>query len=681
MSFKSYLKSKVKYTLGIASLAAILSQLIFPVLSLQASAARFNFLPGDGEMITGRNITQADTTWGNPITGTAPNEFRGMVYYHNGYEGIVAENTKIKVNIPATSTNKTIKITGSVSADNAETITSTVIDGNIIGNNGLVVSFDQDVNVEFIPGSVKWFPNANQFTNTDLALTPLPSGQTGDGIVSANGINLGNINGCWNYAGFVTFGFKTLVKEAPALSLVKSVKNDTNGEVAYVKTTNAEVGNSLTYKVEATNSGSVSMANAIVKDTLPAGVTFTPNTVLQYKNGATVPTLLTTAEEGQFFGAGLNIGTLPAGKNIKNTFVFQAKVDLSAKNSMINTALITAAGLSASDTAKVNIIAPNIVKSKSAYNITKTEPAVIAEAGNSIEYTLTTKNTGTAAVSNFVVEDDLSTVLNYSEIVSISDSGSIVNVSGAKTVRWAPVAINPGQTITRKFTVKIVNPLPTTPNELKLVNTYGNLVTITIKRPPVPPQMSVAKYVRDITTGESNFVKSNQAYAGDILEYRINFVNIGTVPADAIKIYDVLPANTQYVAGTTTISRNGGNEQTLPDGIVAGGIKLDTVAAGEAGYIKFRVITSTGIAKGETLTNNGYLVFSEKTISDSASTVIVAKGTVAAPVTSLPKTGPGSLPGASTFVFTFLMGIAFLYAKYKKNIFAEENLIYSNLVA
>ena len=199
MSFKTYLKSKVKYTLGIASLAAIISQLIFPVLSSQASAARFNFMAGDEEMITGTNITQKSTSWGNPITGTASNEFRGMIYYHNGYKDITAENTKIKINIPSSSTNKTIKITGSISADNAETVTSTVVDGKIVGLDGLIVNLDQDVNVEFIPGSVKWFPNAKQYTNTDLALTPLPAGQTGDSIVSANGINLGNINGCWDY--------------------------------------------------------------------------------------------------------------------------------------------------------------------------------------------------------------------------------------------------------------------------------------------------------------------------------------------------------------------------------------------------------------------------------------------------------------------------------------------------
>ena len=677
MSFKTYLKSKVKYTLGIASLAAIISQLIFPVLSSQASAARFNFMAGDEEMITGTNITQKSTSWGNPITGTASNEFRGMIYYHNGYKDITAENTKIKINIPSSSTNKTIKITGSISADNAETVTSTVVDGKIVGLDGLIVNLDQDVNVEFIPGSVKWFPNAKQYTNTDLALTPLPAGQTGDSIVSANGINLGNINGCWDYAGYVTFGFKTIVKEAPTLSLTKSVINETKGETAFQKTTNAEVNDTVTYKVESINSGSTSVANAIVKDTLPGSVSFIPNTLVQYKNGSTTPTVLTTAEADQFFGTGLNMGTLIAGQNIKNTFTFKAKVNQTSSNCLINTALITAASLSASDTAKVCLIAPNIVKSKSAYNLTKSEPAVIAESGDSIEYTLTTKNTGTAAISNFVIEDDLSTVLNYSEIVSISDGGSIISVSGGKTVRWSAVTINPGQTITRKFTVKIVNPLPTTPNELKLTNVYGNLVTVLIKKPVIPPQMSIAKYVRDITSGDSNFVKSNQAYAGDTLEYRINFVNTGVVSADAIKIYDVLPANTQYIVGTTVISRNGGNEQTLPDGITAGGIKLDTVAAGEAGYIKFRVITSTGLAKGETLTNNAYLAFSDKTISDSANTVIVAKGTVAAPKTSLPTTGPGNLPGATTFVFTFLAGILFLYARYK-NLDIKENPVYAD---
>lgn len=682
MSFKNYLKSKVKYVLGIASLAAIVSQLVFPVLSSEASGARFNFLTGDLEMIRGANVTQGATGWTNPITGTAGDEFRGIVYYHNGMLDTVATNTRIKVNIPGATVNKTAKITGSISADNADTVTSTVVDGQLIGHDGLIVNFDQNVDLEFVPGSVKWFPDSSVSGGPNQVPVALPFGQTGNEIVSANGVKLGDIQGCWDHAGYVTFGFKSKAKAAPTLTLSKTVKNDTKGDVSLTHSTTAEAGNNLTYKVDVTNSGTEGLENVIVKDTLPGGVTYTPNTLVEYEHGSNMPVSLNASEASQFFSNGLNIGSLPAGQGVKTSFQFQAKVDANAHDCMINTALVTAAGLSASDTAKVCLVAPNIVKSKSAYNITKSEPANIAEAGNTIEYTLTTKNTGSASIQNFVIEDDLSQVLNYSDLVSVSDGGTIVTPNGVKTVRWEPVSIAPNQTVIRKFTVKVVNPLPVTPSELKLINFYGNQVVIIIKRPPVPPQMSVSKYVKDISTGEGNFVKSDQAYAGDILEYRINFTNIGTVPADQVRIYDTLPANTQFISGTTVISRNGGTEKTLPDGITAGGTVLDSVAVGESGYIKFRVSTSTGLAKGENLVNTVFLSYDHKTISDTASTVIVAKGTPIVPATtSLPKTGPGSLPGATTFMLTFLMGIAFLYTRYRKVAFAEEKQIYDGLIA
>ena len=674
MTFKTYLKSKLKYLMGVASLAAIVSQLLMPVGSTQAAQPRFNFLSGDYEMIRGVNYTQNETVWKNPVSGTVGDEFRGIVYYHNGVLNTTAENTRIKINIPGSTTNNSAKITGSISADNAETVTATVVDGQIVGRDGLIVNLNQDANLEFVPGSVKWFPEGSKTSVT------LPFGQSGNEIVSGNGLNIGGINGCWEFAGYVSFGFKTKAKITPStLTVSKTVKNVTAGETNFIEQTNAARGDEVLYHIDVNTSGSEPLENVIVKDELPSGVGFVSGSLVKITSGG--KTTISDSDAAKFFDGGLNIGTISGG-NTRTSFEFKAKVANNApEGCLTNKAIATAGSLSASDIAKVCVVAPNIVKQKTAFNVTKNEPAAIANPGDVIEYTLITKNTGSAPIANFVVEDDINRVLAYSDIVSISDSGQVVTENGAKIVRYAPVTINPGQTVTRKFTVKVVNPLPTSPSELKLINVYGNEVVIIIKRPPVPPSMTISKYVRNVTTGESNFVKSNQAFAGDVLEYRINFTNNGTVPVDQVKIYDVLPANTQYISGTTVISRNGATEQTLPDGIVAGGVTLDTVPVGESDYIKFRVTTSTGLASGQKLVNTGYLQFDKKTLSDTAETLIIAKGTTPVKTTPvLPKTGPyGAGAAAGGFLAAFTLGIAFLYLKYRRDVILPQTRIIDNL--
>lgn len=671
MSFKDYVKSKIKYVFGVATIATLISQLIFPALSTSATEPRFNFLPGDSEMIRGKNDTQNESVWKNPVSGVEGEDFRGIVYYHNGKVDTTARNTKIKVSIPESTANKSAKITGSISADNAETVTSTVVDGQIVGHDGLIVNLDKDTKLEFVPGSVKWFPSGSQ---TPVAF---PAGQTGNEIVSANGVNIGDINGCWEYAGYVTFGFKSIKEIVPETSVAisKTVKNDTLGG-SFIEKVDARVGDIVTYNIDVNTQSNVNLPTVTLKDTLPSQVTYKSGSLVKIVSGVVTP--LSDVQAGSLFGAGLNIGPVNAGSN-KTTIQFKANVVSTALNCFLNTALVTVSDKSDSDTAQVCIVAPNIVKHKSAFNITKNEAAKVANASDVIEYTLLTQNTGSASIANFVVEDDISNVLRYSTIVSISDNGQIVTSGNTKTVRWSPVTINSGGSVTRKFTVKVVASLPATPESLAMINVYGDEVNIPIVRPVVAPVMAISKYVRNVTSNETNFVKSNQALAGDTLEYRINYSNTGTVSVAVVKIFDQLPVNTSYVAGSSVLSRNSGAEVAIVDGVTAGGVYLNNVLVGESGYIRFKVTTSSGLAVGQSLLNTGFLTYGSKTISDTAITKTVAK-VVAVKGTSLPQTGP-SAAAASSFIVSFLMGISFLYLRYRKQVIAPENAMISDLLA
>lgn len=669
MSFKNYLKSKMRYLLGIAMIAALLSQLMAPLLSAKADAPRFNFLTGDYQMLEGLNASKGESVWKNPVAGVADEEFRGSVYYHNGMLDTVAKNTKIKINIPSETTNRSAKITASISADNAETITSTIVDGKLIGLNGLVVNLDRDADLEFVPGSVKWYPNSST-SNPGTAPTALPFGQTGNEAISGSGVNIGDIEGCWQYAGFLTFGFKTKAKsviQTESASIDKGVRNESNKGISFAKETSAKLSEIVEFNIDIVNTGETTLTGGILKDANPAGLDFVPGSMK--KIIGTAVTDVSDSDAAKFFNGGITLDNIAPGQKVTYQYKAFTTSPLKSGDKATNKAFLTAFDRTLDSTAIVNVIedlAPVIIKQKTGFNDTKgvNVESIESNIGDVITYTLTTNNVGNDG-TDFVIADDIAEVLDNAIVTSISDGGEMAT----KIIKWPSVRINPGDSIIRTFKVKI----KTVADGARFTNIYGNPVTVVVDVPQVTnPCLNMEKLVRNVSTDENTFVDSNQAYAGDMLEYLINYSNTGNGPADRVRISDVLPANTQYIAGTTRISRNGGSEQTVIDGITGNGIVLDTIPAGEYGFIKLRVMTSASLAVGQTLVNTASL----DTLSDTASTTIVAKAP-AATVPSLPKTGA---TGAGSFMVTMLMGMAFLYGKYRQLGLGNETEIIKSLL-
>lgn len=445
---------------------------------VDASGPRFNFLPGDHEMFRGANLTKGEEDWRDPVFGNAGDVFGGLIYYHNGMENTIAKNTIIKVDIPSMTQNKTAKLTATISADNATAISDT-----------LTVNLDTDTKIEFVPGSVRWFPDAEK---TGRAVKPLPGGQTGDEIVKG-GINIGDIQGCWEFAGFVSFKFKT-IKTEEKTEMAKIAKN------------------------------------------------------------------LTTGEEGT---------------------------------------------------------------------------SISAKPCEEVLYTLTTKNLGTED-KKIIVKDDISDILKSAEIINISDDGKIED----GFIVYPEVLLKKGETITRTFKVRIKENLGKV-DGLKMVNIYGNKVVVAIIFPEIKKEFSITKKVRNFTLNETDFRKENQAKAGDTLEYLIEFKNNSEEPGDNILVRDTLPQFVQYLEGTTIISKSGSREKSFIDGITDKGVNIGSLAQGESGYIKFKVIISSKVAPSEVLVNTAYLKHDDKEICDTAKTIIVAKEQVIAKAAgpSLPVTG------------------------------------------
>lgn len=124
---------------------------------------------------------------------------------------------------------------------------------------------------------------------------------------------------------------------------------------------------------------------------------------------------------------------------------------------------------------------------KSASNTTKNisdANGTTAGGGDVIRYTLTTTNRGKETIKKFIVNENISDVLDYAEVVDLG--GGTLGEEGQ--VSWPAVDLKAGQSITNTMSVKIKSPIPNTPAsssdaahfDMKMTNVYGNVVTINL---------------------------------------------------------------------------------------------------------------------------------------------------------------------------------------------------------
>jgi uncharacterized repeat protein (TIGR01451 family) len=134
-----------------------------------------------------------------------------------------------------------------------------------------------------------------------------------------------------------------------------------------------------------------------------------------------------------------------------------------------------------------------------------------AQPGDTIVYTLFAKNTGQATVSSFLMQENLSDVLDYADVVSL-DGGSIDNTTGE--VSWPTADIQADATLSHQITVKVKDPIPQTPVSLSdpghfdliMTNVYGNTININVPGTPVKTIENTSTTLVNTGPGTSLFV-------------------------------------------------------------------------------------------------------------------------------------------------------------------------------
>ena len=267
-----------------------------------------------------REANASNTTYADSIGLVSGHEYVVFVYYHNNAasnlnaSGVgVANGAYVKAQIPAVVNNGSTdtKAVGYVGASNASP-------GEVWDDISFSNTTGSDLKLRYVPGSttIHNLGSTNGQTMADsIVTTGAPLGY--------NALN-GVLNGCNEYAGYVTFRVSA---EQPNFTLTKQVHK--TGTTGWKETDAVNIGDSVDYLVTYKNTSTVAQDNVVIKDVLPAGISYIAGSTSVANgtnpNGVTVGDNITTATD-------INIGDYAAGAAAY--IKFSAKVSAS-KDSLV----------------------------------------------------------------------------------------------------------------------------------------------------------------------------------------------------------------------------------------------------------------------------------------------------------------------------------------------------------
>ncbi|NLC64227.1 MAG: hypothetical protein GX753_00985, partial [Erysipelothrix sp.] len=284
-----------------------------------------------------------------------------------------------------------------------------------------------------------------------------------------------------------------------------------------------------------------------------------------------------------------------------------------------------------------------------------------AEAGESLTYTITIKNTGDVKKLDLAVKDTLVDLLPYiDDIASVMLSVDGVDRPLSDLVAGFNVDIDAGQTILMIFTVKVMDDF-----DADDVDVLRNLATIgdeepEVEIPTVKPVIEAVKFVVD--ENENNIAEVEES-----LTYTIRIRNVGLVDVEGLFVQDTLSEILPYIEDPRElILWVNGVGRPLTD--LMDGFYLD-VGIEETIDLVFTVVVLETLEDVETLVNYahvGTLIVSaeiEVLIPEELGEVIPKDPDPVKPVVEIPQTGVGNglinVSWAVTLVGMILMAMGF----------------------
>lgn len=357
---------------------------------------RFNFMQGDAEML--RVAKTTSSTWGDPISANVGDRVAFLFYYHNGVVGSTATHTKVRVDLPMEQ-GTALTATSYLWSQETAYITDTVVNNQIVGRTGATINTPTNARIQYVPGSTRWFPNGSQ------TATQMP-----DGIVSNSGLDLGSINGCWEYAGYVTF----MADIYGQSELVMDKKVAHPGETTWHDEIIANPGDSVAYKLGIRNDGDITAENVTVKDILPTYMTYETGTTYYYTQahpeGVKLPDTM--------FSTGVSIPNVVPDDAGITYITYRTRISTDIPEgawALNNVAKVFMNGVEKDqDQAKVTVTCERgLVIDKKVSNGTSWVEQSTARLGDEVYWRVVVRNTGNIAANNVLVRDVLPVYVNY----------------------------------------------------------------------------------------------------------------------------------------------------------------------------------------------------------------------------------------------------------------------------
>jgi uncharacterized repeat protein (TIGR01451 family) len=153
-------------------------------------------------------------------------------------------------------------------------------------------------------------------------------------------------------------------------------------------------------------------------------------------------------------------------------------------------------------------------------------------------------------------------------------------------------------------------------------NEFSGYVTFEVKA--TQSNFTIQKQVR--VAGQTTYQDNVTANAGDTLEYRIQYVNTGSIQQNNVVIKDTLPAHVSYIAGSTTLKNiTNPNGKSVSDGVTTTGINIGSYTPGSNAYVKFsaKIDSATALLCGtNTLVNKATVQVGTDTKDSTATTTV-----------------------------------------------------------
>ena len=269
-----------------------------------------------------------------------------------------------------------------------------------------------------------------------------------------------------------------------------------------VNTSEAKVGDTLTYTITLTNSGNAT-GTVTVTDEIPAGTTLVEKSITN--NGVESNGTITWTDV-----------EVKAGDTVEVSF--KVTINNDTKTSVRNTAVID----DNKPTEEVETKVANITGAKSVDKST-------AKVGETLKYTITLTNSGNAD-GKVTVTDEIPTGTR------IKDENATGYNKATNTMTWSDVEVKAGKLV--ELTLEVVVKDDTT-------DTVKNVAKIDNKEIPEKPETKVANI-----TGTKT-VDKTEAKVGDTLTYTITLTNNGNADGK-VTVTDGVPEGTTLVADSIT---------------------------------------------------------------------------------------------------------------------------------